>query len=462
MFETKFANSLLWREQGTAKAPGPSRLSRESVQHVLFLFWEEHCVECAVPECYKLCPLYVRRKDGNCSRFTYGIWPNKEFKGHHDFGADIQFRRWGKIGGRAGPDVTACLSRFREDAVSRLQGDLRTAVTNATEKLGNRKLDFDEFVVECFSPGREKFNLVLEYYINVERHVRKTVFRHSFSIEPGTNFFTIPFSEFNLGEKAGHILLYPDSEQPKRLIFTWLDFVKYKEGSAIRRSEHEAPAAKIKCVAWDLDNTLWKGVLAETADPAELHARPESLELIRQLDERGIIQTVVSKNTHEEAWRVIDRLGLSDIFVYPAINWGSKSQNLQQVAEKINIGLDTFAFIDDSPFERAEVQSALPQVRVFADTEIGGLTRKSEFDVPVTDAGKVRRQSYLANMKRDEFQAVYTGSYDEFLASCEMKMRIFEPRSGSGAPALLGAHPTQQSVEYLQSPVPFLRSSSKF
>ena len=86
---------------------------------------------------------------------------------------------------------------------------------------------------------------------------------------------------------------------------------------------------------------------------------------MRKLDERGILQTIVSKNDHHEAWAMVEKLGLAEYFLYPAIGWGRKSDSLRRIAERLNIGLDTFAFVDDSAFERAEVAEALPMVRVY-------------------------------------------------------------------------------------------------
>ena len=61
------------------------------------LLWEEHCHECAIPQCYETCSLYVRRSDQKCARFVYGIYPNPNFSGLLPYGADIFFRRWAKL-----------------------------------------------------------------------------------------------------------------------------------------------------------------------------------------------------------------------------------------------------------------------------------------------------------------------------------------------------------------------------
>ena len=72
----------------------------------------------------------------------------------------------------------------------------------------------------------------------------------------------------------------------------------------------EQPAAKVKCVVWDLDNTLWGGTLIETDDPNTLELKPGVRELIEELDRRGIIQSVASKNDQAAAMTVLEHLGL--------------------------------------------------------------------------------------------------------------------------------------------------------
>src|SRR3990167_1597589 len=118
------------------------------------------------------------------------------------------------------------------------------------------------------------------------------------------------------------------------------------------------------------------------------------------------------------------QIGLQDYFLF-AIHWGPKSESLKEIARRLNINLDTFVLIDDSPFERAEVQSALPQVRVYSVEQIPKLLSYSEFDVPITEMSKTRRASYLAEIKRDRVKESFSGDYESFLRSCQMQLRIF-------------------------------------
>ena len=164
----------------------------------------------------------------------------------------------------------------------------------------------------------------------------------------------------------------------------------------------------MKCVVWDLDNTLWTGILADLG-PDELTLAEGVRDMIDQLDERGILQSIASKNDHDDAWRVIEHLGLDQMFLHPAIHWGPKSESIRSIANALNIGVDTPAFIDDSEVERAQVKSELPQVRVYSELELDRLLGLDEFDVQPSAEGRRRRRSYLAEAER---QAVFSSSSD--------------------------------------------------
>jgi len=436
MFQIDWARQEIWAKEPQCFHPAASQLDRAAVRKTALLHWEEHCHECAIPQCYSTCPLYVQRADKKCSRFAYGIFPNPSFRGLFDFGADLRFRRWGKLETRLyGKSMSVRQHRFL-DRSNRLV--LRPASDSAKaffSKVRNKyfvkiapageKTLYDEFVLECFSPEDQPFRIVLEYS---DQEVKA---RHSFLIEPGWNFHALPAERlrFEATAPAGKLTLSPENNAETRLVFTWLDLVQYRAPRPVRtpQSAPLAPAAKVKCVAWDLDNTLWQGILAEDTESG-LAPRPEALDLIRKLDERGILQTIASKNNFGDAWPVVGRLGLQDYFLYPAINWQPKSSSLKEVAAALNLNLDAFALIDDSPFERAEVHAALPQVRLYAEDEVGGLLAHSEFDVPVSESTRRRRDSYLTEMQRGKERQAFGSDYEKFLRSCGMKLRLFVPR----------------------------------
>ena len=131
----------------------------------------------------------------------------------------------------------------------------------------------------------------------------------------------------------------------------------------------------VKCVAWDLDNTLWDGVLLEDEN---VTLRDGVREIVETLDGRGILQSVASKNDPERATAKLREFGLNDYFLYPQISWNSKASSIRNIAAALNIGLDAVAFIDDQPFERDEVNFSLKEVLCIDAVELCGLLKRPE------------------------------------------------------------------------------------
>jgi len=219
------------------------------------------------------------------------------------------------------------------------------------------------------------------------------------------------------------VKLYPENDLDAELDILWCDFVQGEPVAA------EKPAATVKCVAWDLDGTLWDGILIETDDPNTLQLKPGILELIKALDERGVIQSVASKNDYANAYPVLERLGIADYFLYPQIHWNAKSGSLRDIAKSLNIGIDSLALIDDSVFEREQVRSALPQVRVYDALEMNRLLSLPEFAVPITEESKNRRSMYRAEEKRNALRSSENTDTVEFLKKCHLRATLFEPKT---------------------------------
>lgn len=179
---------------------------------------------------------------------------------------------------------------------------------------------------------------------------------------------------------------------------------------------------KVKCVVWDLDHTVWDGVLLE-GDTLSL--RPGVREAVEAFDQRGILQSVVSKNEYEPAWEHVVRFGLADYFLYPQIGWAAKSASIRKIAKDLNIGLDTFAFIDDQAFERDEVRYAEPSVRAFDPEELPRLLEFDEFYPRfLTEDTARRRLLYQADIARQKEEQAFGGPNDAFLATLDMALDV--------------------------------------
>lgn len=178
----------------------------------------------------------------------------------------------------------------------------------------------------------------------------------------------------------------------------------------------------VKCLVWDLDNTLWQGVLLEDS---EVHLREQIRRVIVGLDERGILQAVASRNDHRHAWARLEQLGIAEYLVLPQIGWGPKSASVKAIAEKLQFALSAVAFIDDTAMERAEVAHFLPEVRCYPAEMAEQLLELPEFTpVTATEDARERRRMYQAGFARETARSQFTGANEEFLRAAGLEMRI--------------------------------------
>lgn len=178
---------------------------------------------------------------------------------------------------------------------------------------------------------------------------------------------------------------------------------------------------KIKCVVWDLDNTIWNGVLTE----GDVSLKDGIMDIIKTLDKRGILQSVSSKNNFDDAYKKLEEFGIAEYFLYPQINWNPKSSSIRVIREKLNLGIDTFAFVDDSVFEREEVAHEIPEVTAIDAADIADMI-DNEIFIPrfITEDTINRRKMYMADFNRNQDQERFEGTNDEFLKSLDMKLSI--------------------------------------
>ena len=216
-----------------------------------------------------------------------------------------------------------------------------------------------------------------------------------------------------------------------------------KDFQAWWHSKLESVALKRKkCLVLDLDNTLWGGVLGEDGisgikiggdypGKAFLFFQKSLL----NLSQYGVILTVCSKNNEKdvlEAWEKNPYIVLKkENFSAYRINWQDKATNLKELASELNIGLDSFVFVDDNPTERELIKQMLPMVSVpdfpAQPYELPLFYKQLVTDYfkvySVTDEDKKKTEQYKANAAR--LQAEHSFSdFSEFLKSLEMKLTI--------------------------------------
>lgn len=183
---------------------------------------------------------------------------------------------------------------------------------------------------------------------------------------------------------------------------------------------------RIKCVVWDLDNTVWDGVLLEDG---EVTVRPAVVDQIRALDARGVLNSVASKNDREAATEKLRELGLLDMFVAPQISWNAKSESIRHLTTRLNLGADAFAFVDDQAFELAEVAFAMPEVTCVDVADLDQELARPDFHPRfVTDESAQRRLMYQSQIARDELESDFAGTSEEFLAGLGLRFMIAPAR----------------------------------
>lgn len=178
----------------------------------------------------------------------------------------------------------------------------------------------------------------------------------------------------------------------------------------------------IKCLVWDLDHTLWNGILSEGDD---VIIAQETLDIIKQLDQRGILLSIASKNDASVAIEKLELLGVAGYFLYPQISWGPKSDGISRIIEALNIGVDAIAFVDDQPFERDEVAFVHPQVTCLDATQIPHLLNIPEL-MPrfITDESSRRRLMYQQDAVRNQIEDDFSGPKEEFLAALDLSFTV--------------------------------------
>ncbi len=179
---------------------------------------------------------------------------------------------------------------------------------------------------------------------------------------------------------------------------------------------------EIKCVIWDLDNTLWNGILLEDKN---VTLKEGVAEIIKTLDSRGILHSIASKNDYQTATEKLLDLGLLEYFLYPEINWNNKSVSVKKISDNLNIGLDTIMFIDDQKYEKDEVNFTLPEVVCIDAADYKLLLEYPSLNPGfITEDSTHRRKLYLEDIKRKNEEERFTGPKEEFVKSLKMELKI--------------------------------------
>ncbi|PSW50279.1 HAD-IIIC family phosphatase [Photobacterium kishitanii] len=413
------------------------------------LQWEEHCTECAMPACYKTCDLYEPRRDGHCRRFVKGIVPLSIAERQYPV-VQVDFKRWGALMstsyiGVFEPQQADIINRKASRAeyiaqhaefsdglsIAGRRGIVVRMATRYKNYLSQSMMPkqcADAFLIEIYCETKIDLSIVIRA---IKGKLNKIPFQYRLQKAAGYHQVFIPFKSIapHVDFQEMHFInIIPNRSEaeevnPLTVVFGFVGFIQQSPQLQERISLDALPNKSIKVLVWDLDNTLWDGVLVEDgADRIQL--KKGITEVIKTLDARGIVSSIASKNDHDIAWAHLSALGLAAYFVFPEINWGPKSQSIQRIAENFNVGKDTIAFIDDSAFERNEVKNIHPEVSIFKHSDYMTLTELAAFSPQTSSESALRRSFYVAQQKRSTVRCGFDGEYGEFIKTCNIQLQI--------------------------------------
>jgi FkbH-like protein len=418
--------------------------------------WSEHCTECVWPTCYTTCDLYSPRQDGRCRRFADGMVRIDSPSAANSYLLKIRFKRWGKLwtpGNVRLHRAEKAEKIERRDyrignALQQLPLPSLVKITVTTKRYGFKKRIASPatgggelpscFLVECYNP--ETHNVRLSLTMRAADARSNMPFQKLIELAPGFHRIRVPIEEItallDLRRPFGIELIPNDEAGETTLYFGLMEFVTelaqvQKTGTAgadgttgtTGKTGKARADGKVKCIVWDLDNTLWEGVLIEDGTD-RLRLKPGVAAIIGQLDQRGILHSIASKNNSEDALQALKKFQLEQYFLCPQISWKPKSEGIQAIAQQLNIGRDSLLFIDDSEFELGEVKSVCPDVRVLNADQYLTLADRDDCQVPVTAESRERRKLYQVEASRQTVAESFSHDYMAFLRHCEIRLTV--------------------------------------
>jgi FkbH-like protein len=205
--------------------------------------------------------------------------------------------------------------------------------------------------------------------------------------------------------------------------------------TAVVRSLHTLSLKPIKALVLDCDGTLWQGVVGEDGPTGVIIGQWQRAfqEFLIKQYQAGVILCLCSKNQEADVWSVFDQnpgmpLRREHISFWK-INWEAKSANLRALVKEMNIGMDSVAFLDDNPLERAEVGLRFPSV--FCPEIPDAWEERTKWlehvwllDHPRATAEDRKRQDHYRSEQIRENIKQSAESLSEFLEKLELKIDL--------------------------------------
>lgn len=217
--------------------------------------------------------------------------------------------------------------------------------------------------------------------------------------------------------------------------FTPSCFTAYASGiMRLIRAKEQLP---YKVIVADCDGTLWQGILGEDGFNGIVISEPyqKFQKFLLTLRANGMVLCLCSKNNESDVLDVLanhpDMIIRPEHIAFHRINWKSKSENIFEISKALNLGLDSFIFIDDSPMECGEMQVIHPEIFTIQippniDTFTQSLNHFWIFDsFKQTSEDLKRAEQYQQEGKRVQAQQQFS-TYSDFLNHLKLQITISE------------------------------------
>lgn len=189
----------------------------------------------------------------------------------------------------------------------------------------------------------------------------------------------------------------------------------------ILRLEENSSEDIVKLVIWDLDDTLWKGTLADGDDVELIESRAD---FIRKSATLGLVNTICSKNDLETAKSKLRQFDLLDLFVLPSISFTPKGERIRDLVELVQLRQTNCLFIDDNHHNLAEVKFVCPSIQVLDGSTAAVEERLEKLLAKAAHDGGKRFKSYKAIEAKVAEVEQYKGDNRAFLEQSDIRVLV--------------------------------------
>jgi len=195
---------------------------------------------------------------------------------------------------------------------------------------------------------------------------------------------------------------------------------------------------QIKLVIWDLDETFWRGTLSE----GEIIPIPQNIQLIKKLTDKGIVNSICSKNDFTKVEAKLKEFGIWELFVFPSIDWSNKGARVKGIIENMQLRPINVLFVDDNINNLKEAQFECLDLNIADPKDIIELVNTAAFEGK-DDRAHSRLQQYKI-LEQRAAAISGSGSKDAFLYQSEIECDIIHDWGGEMERAYELIHRTNQ------------------